>query len=57
MNANDARLSWWKNLSPRGRAVLSSAASLFAGLLVALVFHYVLYRIGLPSQPFIYVAF
>jgi hypothetical protein len=27
------------------------------GLLMALVLHYVLYRVGLPSKPFIYVAF
>lgn len=28
-----------------------------AGLLVAAVLHYMLYRIGLPLEPFIYVAF
>jgi hypothetical protein len=33
------------------------ALSLVIGLLMALVIHYVLYRIGLPSKPFIYVAF
>jgi hypothetical protein len=27
------------------------------GLLMALAIHYLLYRIGLPSKPFIYVAF
>jgi hypothetical protein len=36
-----------------GRHIISFAI----GLLMALVLHYVLYRIGLPSKPFIYVAF
>jgi hypothetical protein len=36
-----------------GRSVLSFAI----GLLVALVLDYALYRMGLPSKPFIYVAF
>lgn len=31
--------------------------SFVIGLMMALVLHYVLYRIGLPSKPFIYVAF
>lgn len=34
-----------------------SIISLVAGFLVALVLHYALYRMGLPSKPFIYVAF
>lgn len=33
------------------------AISFAIGLLMALVLYYVLYRIGLPSKPFIYVAF
>jgi xanthosine utilization system XapX-like protein len=28
-----------------------------AGLLVAVAFHFMLYRISLPLKPFIYVAF
>jgi hypothetical protein len=28
-----------------------------AGLLAAVVVHYMLYRIGLPIEPFIYVSF
>jgi hypothetical protein len=39
--------------SGTGRHVISFAI----GLLMALVLHYVLYRVGLPSKPFIYVAF
>jgi hypothetical protein len=41
------------DLTGVGRHVLS----IFLGLLAALVLDYVLYRIGLPSKPFIYVAF
>jgi len=39
------------------RRVASHALSLGAGVLAALILHYVLYRIDLPSKPFIYVAF
>ncbi len=31
--------------------------SLLMGLTVGIFFHYLLYRLILPSQPFIYVAF
>lgn len=31
--------------------------SLLAGLATALMLHYLLYRAGLPSKPFIYVSF
>jgi hypothetical protein len=41
------------DLSGAGR----HAVSFLIGLLAALVLDYVLYRIGLPSKPFIYVAF
>jgi hypothetical protein len=37
--------------------ILGAALSLMAGLAVALMFDYLLYRIGLPSKPFIYVSF
>jgi len=36
---------------------LMAALSFAAGLAVALVLDYILYRVGLPSKPFIYVAF
>jgi len=36
---------------------LRAGLSFGAGLLAALVFSYILYRIGLPSKPFIYVSF
>ncbi|CAN5418411.1 hypothetical protein BH10PLA1_BH10PLA1_20950 [soil metagenome] len=31
--------------------------SLALGMLVGMIIHYSLYRIGLPLQPFIYMAF
>lgn len=56
MNAPDKPM-----LPPRVRSVglrlLSAAASLGAGLAAALVLHYLLYRIGIPGTPFIYVVF
>jgi len=38
---------------PAVRAVLS----LLAGVAAAVVFSYLLFRLGMPSQPFIYVSF
>ena len=35
----------------------SHAGSLLLGVVLAVLLHYVLYRLGLPSKPFIYVAF
>lgn len=52
---------WWEKISadwpPAVQRWAARGLSLMLGLLVALVLHYVLYRIGLPSKPFIYVAF
>jgi hypothetical protein len=31
--------------------------SIILGLLVGVTFHFLLYRLSLPSKPFIYVAF
>jgi len=36
---------------------LAALLSLAAGLAVALVLHYILYRVGIPGTPFIYVVF
>lgn len=33
------------------------ALSMFAGFLMGCFFHYLLYRLSIPSEPFIYVAF
>jgi hypothetical protein len=41
----------------RWRGLVAGGLSLAAGGLTALVLHYVLYRINMPSTPFIYVAF
>ena len=48
---------FWQSLPPRTAALLGHAASLLTGLLIALVLHYLLFRFGLPSKPFIYVVF
>jgi hypothetical protein len=52
---------WWEKISgdwpPTVKRRAAWGLSVLLGLLVALVLHYVLYRIGLPSKPFIYVAF
>ena len=48
---------FWDNLPAPLASAVAHAGSLAAGLLAAFVIHYVLYRIGLPSKPFIYVAF
>jgi hypothetical protein len=36
---------------------LRAVAALMLGLLVGIFFHYLVYRLSLPSKPFIYVAF
>jgi hypothetical protein len=40
-----------------GWGLLRAILSLLAGLAVALMLDYLLYRVGLPSKPFIYVSF
>jgi hypothetical protein len=40
-----------------GRRATSWLVSLLAGFAAAVVFHFMLYRIGIPLQPFIYVVF
>ena len=48
---------FWDQLPAPTASLLSHAGALIVGILAAFVLHYVLYRIGLPSKPFIYVAF
>ena len=36
---------------------VKQAVSLLVGLVVGVFFHYLLFRLTLPVQPFIYVAF
>ncbi len=45
------------SMPPLLREILASLFSLLAGVAVAMLFSYVLYRIGLPGKPFIYVSF
>jgi len=46
-----------KGSSPVVHKIACHASSLLMGLVLAVLFSYVLYRLGLPSKPFIYVAF
>lgn len=39
------------------KAGWSALLSLIGGMLCGIMIHYMLYRIGLPLEPFIYVAF
>lgn len=48
---------FWSSLPPPAATAAAHLGSLAVGLLAAFAIHYVLYRIGLPSKPFIYVAF
>lgn len=49
--------AYWQSLPPRTALILGRGISFAAGLLIAVVLHYILYRIGLPGTPFIYVVF
>jgi hypothetical protein len=40
-------------MKPTARALVSFGCGVAAGIVI----HYMLYRIGLPLEPFIYVAF
>lgn len=48
---------FWQSLPPRIAVVAGHVISLAAGMLIALMLHYLLYRISLPGTPFIYVVF
>lgn len=54
MNALDR---WAARVPAPLRPVLAAVLSVLTGLAAALVLHYILYRVGLPSKPFIYVSF
>ncbi len=47
----------WRSIPGWLALWLARILSLAGGMVIALILHYVLYRIGLPSKPFIYVAF
>ena len=44
-------------LPPPAIKAMGYAASLLTGFAAAFAVYYLLYRMGLPSKPFIYVAF
>jgi hypothetical protein len=46
-----------EKVPPAARPAVIGAGNIVLGVLLAIVLHYVCYRIGLPSKPFIYVAF
>lgn len=46
-----------KGLPPPLHRAATHTCSLLLGLACAVLLSYVLYRLGLPSRPFIYVAF
>jgi xanthosine utilization system XapX-like protein len=46
-----------ERMKDTARRQVGALLSLAAGVAVALVLHYVLYRIGIPGTPFIYVVF
>lgn len=49
--------SKFASLPPGAQRIIQHIGSLLIGVSAAFVLHYVLYRIGLPLKPFIYVAF
>jgi hypothetical protein len=57
MNEPEHDPIWLAQLPPRVARAIVCGLSLVAGVAVALMLHYLLYRLGLPSRPFIYVAF
>ena len=53
----NALRKFWNQLPASAATIFGHVGSLVVGILAAFALHYVLYRIGLPSKPFIYVAF
>lgn len=53
----DALKKYWQSLPPPIPSVLAHLVSFITGLAIALIIHYLLYRISLPGTPFIYVVF
>ena len=43
--------------APPSRLSAKAWAALALGILIGVFFHYIFYRLSLPSKPFIYVAF
>jgi hypothetical protein len=58
--------SWWvhctKTMVSLAKIIVSSKifygfVSILVGLLIGILFHYLIYRFTLPSKPFVYAAF
>lgn len=49
--------SWYERIPAWARPMAARLFSTLTGLALAVLLHYLLYRFGLPSKPFIYVAF
>lgn len=47
----------WQSMPPPVARLVSYVLSLLAGLLIAVMLHYLLFRLSLPGTPFIYVVF
>ena len=57
MNFFAPLIKFYSELPKPGQQIVRRSLSLIAGMAAAFAFYYVLYRIGLPSKPFIYVSF
>ena len=44
-------------MKPNTQTMFRSALSVFVGLFVGILFSYLVYRLSLPVEPFVYVAF
>lgn len=55
--ANNSYSTLLSKLPPRFVIIVEHALSLMTGMLIALLLHYILYRMSLPGTPFIYVVF
>lgn len=44
-------------MNPTAMRISGTVLSLIIGLMVGVFAHYIMYRLALPSKPFIYAAF
>ena len=60
-SSQDGRKEWLDEpgvaMKPNTQTMLRSALSVFVGLFVGILFSYLVYRLSLPVEPFVYVAF
>ncbi len=48
---------WIERWPAAAQRLAAATLSVVIGMAAAVLLHYLLYRMGLPSRPFIYVAF